>query len=213
MHLLCSMEPVEQIIDLITVVGVFAFAISGALTAMEKKLDLFGVFIIAFATAVGGGSLRDVIIANRSVFWLTEPIYTYIIVGGTIFSILFRKKLAYLRTTLSLFDTIGLALYTIIGVKIGIQNELAGVSCIALGTITGAFGGVIRDILVNDVPMIFQKEIYATISIFGGSLYFVLHHFGRDGLWVELLAIFTIIILRSIVVHFEIKLPTIYSKS
>ncbi|WP_216663739.1 MULTISPECIES: trimeric intracellular cation channel family protein [unclassified Lentimicrobium] len=212
MHLLCSMEPVEQIIDIITVVGVFAFAISGALTAMEKKLDLFGVFIIAFATAVGGGSLRDVIIANRSVFWLTEPIYTYIIIGGTIFSILFRKKLGYLRTTLSLFDTIGLALYTIIGVKIGIQNDLSGVSCIALGTITGAFGGVIRDILVNDVPMIFQKEVYATISIFGGSLYFVLHNLGMNGLWVELLAIFIIIILRSIVVHFEIKLPTIYSK-
>ncbi|NPD45454.1 trimeric intracellular cation channel family protein [Lentimicrobium sp. L6] len=206
------MEPVEQIIDIITVVGVFAFAISGALTAMEKKLDLFGVFIIAFATAVGGGSLRDVIIANRSVFWLTEPIYTYIIIGGTIFSILFRKKLGYLRTTLSLFDTIGLALYTIIGVKIGIQNDLSGVSCIALGTITGAFGGVIRDILVNDVPMIFQKEVYATISIFGGSLYFVLHNLGMNGLWVELLAIFIIIILRSIVVHFEIKLPTIYSK-
>lgn len=207
------MEPVEQIIDIITVVGVFAFAISGALTAMEKKLDLFGVFIIAFATAVGGGSLRDVIIANRSVFWLTEPIYVYIIIGGTAFSILFRKKLGYLRTTLSLFDTIGLALYTIIGVKIGIQNELSGVSCIALGTITGAFGGVIRDILVNDVPMIFQKEVYATISIFGGSLYFGLYHFGISGLWVELLAIFIIIILRSLVVHFEIKLPSIYSKT
>lgn len=207
------MEPVEQIIDIITVVGVFAFAISGALTAMEKKLDLFGVFIIAFATAVGGGSLRDVIIANRSVFWLTEPIYVYIIIGGTAFSILFRKKLGYLRTTLSLFDTIGLALYTIIGVKIGIQNELSGVSCIALGTITGAFGGVIRDILVNDVPMVFEKEVYATISIFGGSLYFVLYHYGLSGLWVELLAIFTIIILRSLVVHFEIKLPSIYSKT
>lgn len=206
------MEPVEQIIDIITVVGVFAFAISGALTAMEKKLDLFGVFIIAFATAVGGGSLRDVVIANRSVFWLTEPIYTYVIVGGTFFSILFRKKLGHLRTTLSLFDTVGLALYTIIGVKIGIQNELAGVSCIALGTITGAFGGVIRDILVNDVPMIFQKEIYATISIFGGSLYFVLYHYGMSGTWIELLAIFTIIILRSLVVHFEIKLPSIYAK-
>jgi len=206
------MEPVEQIIDLITVVGVFAFAISGALTAMEKKLDLFGVFIIAFATAVGGGSLRDVIIADRSVFWLVEPIYTYIIIGGTAFSILFRKKLGYLKTTLSLFDTIGLALYTIIGVQIGIHMEFSGVSCIALGTITGSFGGVIRDILVNDVPLIFQKEIYATISIFGASLYYILHHLGNTGIWVQLLSIFSIIILRSIVVYFEIKLPGIYSK-
>lgn len=207
------MEPVEQIIDLITVAGVFAFAISGALTAMEKKLDVFGVFIIAFATAVGGGSLRDVIIANRSVFWLIEPVYTYVAIGGTVFAILFRKKLGYLRKTLSLFDTIGLALYTIIGVQIGIQSDLSGVSCIALGTITGVFGGVIRDILVNDVPLIFQKEIYATISILGGSMFYILSHYGFDGIWVQLLAIFTIIILRSLVVHFEIKLPNIYSKS
>lgn len=204
------MNSIEQAIDLITVAGVFAFAISGALTAMEKKLDLFGVFIIAFATSVGGGSLRDVIIANRSVFWLVEPIYTYVIIGGTIFSILLRRKLGYLRSTLSLFDTIGLALYTIIGVQIGIENELSGVSCIALGTITGAFGGVIRDILVNDVPLIFQKEIYATVSILGGTYYFFMNHFGYSGIWIELSASAIIILLRSLVVKFNIALPSIY---
>ncbi len=206
------MNPMEQILDIITTVGVAAFAISGALTAMEKKLDVFGVFIIAFATAVGGGSLRDVIIANRSVFWLVEPIYVYFIIGGTAFAILFRKYLGYLRVTLSLFDTIGLALYTIIGVSVGIQNELTGISCIALGTITGAFGGVIRDILVNDVPLIFKKEIYATISIIGGSLYYGLNYFGFEGLWVHLTSIITIIVLRSVVVRFKITLPSIYAK-
>lgn len=204
------MNSIEQAIDFITVAGVFAFAISGALTAMEKKLDVFGVFIIAFATSVGGGSIRDVIIANRTVFWLVDPIYTYVIIGGTVFSILFKKKLGYLRSTLSLFDTIGLALYTIIGVQIGIENDLSGVSCIALGTITGAFGGVIRDILVNDLPLIFQKEIYATVSILGGSYYFFMSHSGFSGLWVELSASAIIIILRSLVVRFNIALPSIY---
>lgn len=207
------MDSVEEILNFITVAGVFAFAISGALTAMEKKLDVFGVFIIAFATAVGGGSLRDVIISDRSVFWLVEPIYTYIIIGSTIIAILFRTKLGYLRKTLSLFDTIGLALYTIIGVQIGMQNNLSGVSCIALGTITGAFGGVIRDILVNDVPLIFQKEIYATVSILGGSLYFFLNIMGFKGIWVEIVAIMLIILLRSLVVRFNISLPNIYKKS
>lgn len=204
------MDSIEHIISFITTAGVFAFAISGALTAMEKKLDVFGVFIIAFATAVGGGSLRDVIIGDRSVFWLMEPIYIYVLIGGTAFAIIFRKKLEYLRSTLSLFDTIGLALYTIIGVQIGIQHELAGISCIALGTITGAFGGVVRDILVNDVPLLFQKEIYATISIIGGSLYYALDYFSFQGLWVQIVSIFSIIILRIIVVKFEIKLPSIY---
>ena len=207
------MNSVEEILNIITVAGVFAFAISGALTAMEKKLDVFGVFIIAFATAVGGGSLRDVIIADRSVFWLVEPIYTYIIIGSTVMAILFRSKLGYLRKTLSLFDTIGLALYTIIGVQIGMQNELSGVSCVALGTITGAFGGVIRDILVNDVPLIFRKEIYATISILGGTIYYALNYYHFSGIWIELVAVFVIIILRSLVVRFEIRLPNIYGSS
>lgn len=207
------MNSIEQAINIITVAGVFAFAISGALTAMEKKLDVFGVFIIAFATAVGGGSLRDVIIADRNVFWLVEPIYTYVAIGGTAFAILFRTQLGHLRKTLSLFDTIGLALYTIIGVQIGITNELSGVSCIALGTITGAFGGVIRDILVNDVPLIFRKEIYATISILGGSFYFFMLYFGYSGIWIELVAIAMIIFLRSLVVKFNIVLPDIYKRT
>jgi len=206
-------NPIEQAIDFITVAGVFAFAISGALTAMEKKLDVFGVFIIAFATAVGGGSIRDVIIADRNVFWLVEPVYTYVAIGGAIFAILFRTKFGYLRKTLSLFDTIGLALYTIIGVQIGIANDLSGVSCIALGTITGAFGGVIRDILVNDVPLIFKKEIYATISILGGSYYFFMNQFGFKGIWVELSAVSIIILFRSLVVRFNISLPNIYSRT
>jgi uncharacterized membrane protein YeiH len=204
------MNSVEEILNFITVAGVFAFAISGALTAMEKKLDAFGVFIIAFATAVGGGSLRDVIIADRNVFWLVEPIYTYIIIGSTFIAIIFRTKLGYLRKTLSLFDTIGLALYTIIGVQIGMQNELSGVSCIALGTITGAFGGVIRDILVNDVPLIFRKEIYATVSILGGSFYYFMNRYGFDGIWIEIVAVLLIILLRSLVVKFKWQLPDIY---
>lgn len=208
-----SVNSMQQILDYIAVGGVFAFAISGALTAMEKKLDVFGVFIIAFATAVGGGSLRDIIIANRNVFWLSDPIYTYIIIGGTVFSIFLQKWLGYLRKTLSLFDTIGLALYTIIGVQIGLENNLAGVSCVALGTITGSFGGVIRDILVNDVPIIFKKEIYATISILGGTIYFLLYDQGNHGFWVELVSIFIIIVLRILVVHYKISLPSIYRKN
>lgn len=204
------MNPIEQAIDFITVAGVFAFAISGALTAMEKKLDVFGVFIIAFATAVGGGSLRDVIIADRNVFWLVEPVYTYVAIAGTAFAVIFRSKLGHLRKTLSLFDTIGLGLYTVIGVQIGMVHELSGVSCIALGTITGAFGGVIRDILVNDVPLIFRKEIYATVSILGGSIYYFLNVLGYEGIWIELTTATIIIILRSLVVKYNITLPSIY---
>ncbi len=172
---------VQNIINLIAVAGVVSFAISGALTAMDKKFDVFGVFIIAFATSVGGGTFRDVMIKERDVFWLVDPVYTYVIIAGTILALLFRKRLCHLRKTLSLFDTIGLALYTIIGVQIGIQYNLPSVSVIAIGTITGSFGGVVRDILVNEVPLIFKKEIYATISILGGSVYYGFIAFGFEG--------------------------------
>lgn len=200
----------EQVLEYISIAGAFAFAVSGALTAMTKRFDAFGVFIIAFATAVGGGSLRDVFVNEQAVFWLIHPEYMYFIIVGTVFAILFRKYLGYLRKTLLLFDTFGLALYTIIGVEIGIQNGLSGISCVALGTITGTFGGVVRDILVNDIPLIFRKEIYATISILGGSMYFLMHQLWSESTYLQLVPIGLIIILRLAVVHFKISFPTIY---
>lgn len=199
----------DQIINYISVAGAFAFAISGALTAMNKQFDAFGVFIIAFATSVGGGSLRDVFVNESAVFWLIHPEYVYIIIGGTVFAIVFRKYLSYLRKTLFLFDTLGLALYTIIGVEIGIQNNLSGVSCVALGTITGSFGGVVRDILVNDVPLIFRKEIYATISILGGTIFYFMHRYQIGSEFIQLIPILLIIVLRILVVYFKISFPLI----
>ena len=199
----------EEVLEYISIAGAFAFAISGALTAMNRRFDAFGVIIIAFATAVGGGSLRDVFVNGNAVFWLIHPEFMYIILGGAIFAILFRKYLSYLRKTLLLFDTLGLALYTVIGVEVGIQHELSGISCVALGTITGAFGGVVRDILVNDVPLIFRKEIYATISILGGSIYFVMHKLEVGSPYIQLIPISIIIGLRLLVVAFKISFPVI----
>ena len=201
---------VQPILDFIAVAGVISFAISGALTAMDRKFDIFGVFIIAFATSVGGGTFRDIMIPQRDVFWLIDPIYTYVIMAGTVLTLIFRKRLCHLKKTLSLFDTIGLALYTIIGVQIGMQYNLPSASIIAIGTITGSFGGVVRDILVNEVPLIFKKEIYATISILGGSVYYGLQMLGLEAAWTELVSIAIIIILRLVVVKYELSFPNIY---
>ncbi len=155
-------------------IGTVAFAMSGALTAMNKKLDPFGVFIIAFVTAVGGGTLRDVLIGFTPVTWMRHLQYVNLIILAYILSILFRKKFDKLRTSLFLFDTIGLGVFTMIGVQKGINVGLHPTICIALGTMTACFGGVLRDILCNEIPVIFRKEIYATICILGGILYFVL---------------------------------------
>src|SRR5690606_33075656 len=163
-----------SIFYIIEILGTVAFAMSGALTAMSKRLDPFGVLIIAFVTAVGGGTLRDVMIGSTPVGWMLNINYAYAILFGFILAVLFRRRLDRLRKSLFLFDTIGLGVFTLIGLQKGIAIGLHPVICIALGTMTACFGGVLRDILCNDIPVIFQREIYATICIIGGILFFAL---------------------------------------
>ncbi|QHI39079.1 hypothetical protein IMCC3317_44800 [Kordia antarctica] len=194
------------------IIGTFAFAISGVLVAMQKRMDLFGIFIIAFVTAVGGGTLRDVLIGKTPVGWMNDLNYVYTIGLAVIISIIFKNKLNRLRTSLFLFDTIGLGVFTIIGVEIGISAGLHPIICIALGTMSACFGGVIRDILCNEIPVIFRKEVYATACILGGITFFILQHFRLKE---DLIYIFTaaiVISIRLLVVKFRIQLPTVYEK-
>lgn len=200
------------VVEYIGLIGSFALAISGALKAMHKKFDPFGVFIIAFITAVGGGTIRDMLLTDKSIFWMTDASFIYATIAGALFAIVLRKKLFYLQKILLLFDTIGLGLFTVIGVQIGIESEINMVSCVILGTITGAFGGVLRDVLVNEIPVIFQKEIYATTSVLGGVLYLSLYHFEVSNPMLQIIPIVFIIVLRLLVVRFNISLPTIYLK-
>lgn len=192
------------------VIGTFAFSISGAMTAMRKEFDPFGVIIIGFVTAVGGGTVRDILVKDVEVFWLKEPAFVYSIIAGSVFAMLFRKKLDILAKSLLLFDTIGLGLYTVIGLEIGLHNGLSFMICIILGTITGSFGGVLRDILVNEIPVVFHKEIYATVSILGGSLYFILKMLGMDQPLLQIIPVLFIIIFRLIIIKYKISYPQIY---
>ena len=194
----------------IDILGTIAFAISGVLVAMEKKLDLFGVFIIAFVTAVGGGTLRDLLIGYTPVAWMRDALYVSTILTAVIFAILFRNQLKYFRTSLFLFDTIGIGLYTMVGIERGLSAGLMPVMCIALGTITASFGGVIRDILCNEIPVIFRREIYATACIIGGAGYFLLRKLPFDNEYAYVAAILIVIGIRVAAVKFRIALPNIY---
>ena len=156
------------------IVGTGVFAISGALAAMNKKFDPFGVMILGIVTAVGGGSLRDVLIGRVPVGWMQDVTYLYVILVATTLAMVFRDRLAYFRKTIFLFDAIGLAIFTITGVEIGLQYDLHPLICLLLGTLTAAFGGVIRDMLCGQIPLIFHKEIYASVSLVGGSLFLLL---------------------------------------
>jgi uncharacterized membrane protein YeiH len=198
-----------QIIDIL---GTIAFAISGVLVALNKRMDPFGVLIIAFVTAVGGGTLRDVMIGVSPVSWMTNMTYVYVIFGSTVFAIVLRNKINYLRTSLFLFDTIGIGLYTVVGIEKGLNAELHPIICIALGTMSACFGGVIRDILCNEIPVIFRKEIYATACILGGLTYFLLRLFMANTNLIFIIAIIVVIVIRLIAVKFKVSLPSLYKK-
>ncbi|MDO5607675.1 MAG: trimeric intracellular cation channel family protein [Capnocytophaga sp.] len=193
----------------IDMIGVFVFAISGALAAREKKMDLFGIFIIAFVTSLGGGTLRDMMIGRTPVFWMKEPMYVAMILGGAFFAILFRNKIHYLRKSLLLFDTLGLAFYTLFGAEIATSFGLNPIAVVSVATITACFGGVIRDILCNEIPVIFHKEIYATACVVGGIVYLGVKEIAYIGDVVYLIPIAVVIVIRTLAVKFAFELPKV----
>lgn len=202
-------------LDLITtldLVGAAAFAISGALAAMERKFDLFGIIIVAFVTAIGGGTLRDVLIGTTPVTWMNNLIYLYFIAGIIILAIIFRNKLNEDKGALELFDAIGLGAFTIIGVEMGLEDGLHPLISVTLGTMTGTFGGIIRDVLCMEIPVIFRKEIYATASLTGGLLYLILYWINVPIEIIHVSTTLLIICIRFVAIRFKISLPTFHLK-
>ncbi|MDM9632418.1 trimeric intracellular cation channel family protein [Robiginitalea aurantiaca] len=203
----------ENIYLIVDILGTIAFAVSGVLVAMEKRLDIFGVGIIALVTALGGGTLRDMLIGITPVTWTTTPMYMYIILGAVIIAVLFQSRLKYLRTSLFLFDTIGIGFYTMIGINKGVEAGLEPLICIALGTITASFGGVLRDILCNEIPVIFRREVYATACILGGAGYFLLLKTPLPEAYAYLMGVALVIGMRLAAVRYHIALPNIYKNA
>lgn len=198
--------------NLLDLLGTSVFAISGALVAMRKKLDPFGVFIIGFVTAVGGGTVRDVLIGHQPVTWMQNISYIFASITGVVFAILFRNKLKYINKSLSLFDTIGIGIFTIIGTKIGVNAHFHPIISIALGTITATFGGVIRDILCNRVPIIFKAEIYATACIIGATVFIILQQFKISTTFLYSSTALTVSIIRLIAIKYHLSFPPFHQK-
>ncbi|MBX2933714.1 MAG: trimeric intracellular cation channel family protein [Ferruginibacter sp.] len=200
-------------LHVIDILGTFSFAVSGAFFAMEKKLDPFGVLILSFVTAIGGGTLRDMMIGNLPVGWLRDGTATLVIFSAAIGTMLFDQWLKKFNRTLFLFDALGLGLFTIIGIEKAIELKFSVGVCIAIGTITASFGGVIRDVLLNNVPLVFRKEIYALASIIGGLCYFVLRSSSLDNDVAKIICILLILLIRMLAVRYKLALPAFYAKN
>ena len=194
---------------LIELLGTFAFAISGIRLASVKQIDWFGAYIVGLATAIGGGTMRDLLL-NITPFWMLDAKYFITTGVALIATLLFKDKLLKMGSTLFLFDTIGLGLFTIVGITVSLNAGLPFWVCIVMGTITGCVGGVTRDVLLNEVPLIFRKDIYALACIAGGGVYFICSYFNLPTNIIEIIAASTVIILRLVSVRFHLKVPQLH---
>ena len=193
--------------EIIEVLGTISFAISGTFAAVQKRLDPFGVLIIAFVTSIGGGTVRDLLLGDTPVAWMRDVNYCLLILVTSILTLFFKHQIKKFKVTLFLFDSLGLGLFTLVGVQKGIVFGLEPGICVALGTITGCFGGIIRDTLLNTIPLIFRKEIYATACIAGGILYFGLLEMNLKADIAKIIVIAFIVTLRIVVVRYKLALP------
>ena len=186
--------------------GTFAFAISGIRLASGKQIDWFGAYIIGLVTAIGGGTLRDLLLGITP-FWMTDAQYFITTAVALLATLLFKDKLFKLGSTWFLFDTIGLGLFTIVGITKSMDAGLPFWVCIVMGTITGSVGGVVRDVLLNEVPLLFRKDIYALACVAGGGVYFMCTELNLPAGVTEIIAALTVIIFRLLAVKFHIHLP------
>lgn len=192
-----------QILDFI---GTFAFAISGIRLASAKRFDWFGAYVVGFVTAIGGGTLRDLLL-DVTPGWMTDPIYLICTGLALLWVILFGKYLIHLNNTFFIFDTIGLALFTVVGVGKSLALGFPFWVAIIMGSMTGAAGGVLRDVFINEIPLIFRKEIYAMACAIGGLIYWFCLVAGLESHWSQVIGGMSVFIVRILAVRYQITLP------
>lgn len=194
----------------IELLGIIAFGISGALSAMQKRLDVFGILVITFVTAIGGGTVRDVLIGSLPVAWILDLQAITTLVFAYLASLFFYKYIHRYTHLLFWLDTAGLAFFCVVAIDKCIAFHLHPMVCVALGTITGCFGGIIRDVLLNEIPYVFRKDVYASACIAGGIVFFVLLEFSVDRNMISILAGSVIAIIRVGAKYFGWAMPDIY---
>ena len=197
---------------LLDLLGTFAFAISGIRLASKKQIDWFGAYVVGLVTAIGGGTTRDLLL-NKTPFWITDETYFLMTGIALVAAVLFKEKVFRWGHTLFLFDTLGLGLFTVVGISKSVDAGMAPWVCVVMGTITGSVGGVIRDVLLNEVPLLFRKDIYALTCISGGLVYFGGQYLGLTPNSVALLSAVAIVVLRLLAVKYSLHLPILRDDS
>lgn len=188
--------------------GTFAFAISGIRLASAKQFDWFGAYVIGLVTAVGGGTIRDILL-NSTPFWMEH--ISYLVISGLalLFVIAFRKYVIRITNTVFIFDAIGLGLFVVVGIAKTLDFGFPMWVAIVMGTITGSFGGMIRDILINEIPLVFRKDIYALACVLGGVVYFICLQFSVSLSVTQFVSALSVFLARLLAVHYHISVPVL----
>lgn len=197
-----------KVVDVIEFIGTFAFAISGIRLASAKKFDWFGALVVGLVTAIGGGTLRDLLL-GLSPFWLQSSVYLWCTAFALFFVIAFRKYLVRFNNTFFWFDSIGLGLFVVVGAEKAMALGYEWWIIVMMATITGVVGGIIRDILINEIPIIFTQELYAAACILGGILYCVLSYIGVGTVVIQVSTAIFVFVIRILAVYFKWRLPSL----
>jgi uncharacterized membrane protein YeiH len=199
-----------RFVGIIEITGTIAFVISGVRLAAAKEFDWFGAFVVGFVTAIGGGTTRDLLL-DVTPFWMLNPVYLICTFAGLVIVIVFSKRLVRLDTPFFIFDTVGLALFVVVGIEKTVHAGFPFWVAIIMGTITGIVGGVARDILINEIPLVFRKELYALACVFGGLVYWLFHEFGFTGFACQVSSASVILLTRILAVKYQLGLPKMKS--
>jgi len=188
--------------------GTFAFAISGIRLASAKQFDWFGAYVVGVVTAVGGGTIRDILL-NAVPFWMEQASYLIVSALALLFVIAFRKYVIRLNNTFFIFDAIGLGLFVVVGIAKTLDFGFPMWVAIVMGTITGSFGGMMRDILINEEPLIFRKDIYALACVFGGLIYYICMQTSMSAAMIQFVSALSVFLARIIAVKYHISVPVL----
>lgn len=197
-----------DIVSLFDYLGTFAFAISGVRLSAAKQFDIFGAYVVGFVTAVGGGTIRDLCL-GLTPFWMVHPSYVIITALALMFVIIFKKYLVRLDTTFFIFDALGLGLFTVVGLEKSLAAGFPFWVNIIMASITGAAGGMFRDVLINEVPLIFRKDIYAVACVGGGAIYYICALCGLPVIATQIITLVSVILIRVFAVYFGVNLPSL----
>lgn len=189
------------------IIGVIAFAVSGALEAGEERMDLFGVIMVAFVTALGGGTLRDLCLANYPLVWVGDPWYVVLVIVTAVVTIMLSRYMKYLRELILLFDAIGLVMFSIMGAQVALKQDAGVIIACVAAVVTGVAGGIIRDLLCDRIPVVFRGELYASVAVAVALGYVSLISVGVPSSWAIAVLMLLGLAMRLAALQFKMHLP------